>query len=157
MVRSQSQKDRAKDLRIQRKFGITLADRDRRAEEQDNKCEICGKPLDTYGPANLDHFHFKVKAFRATQPCPKDLKWYAQAYNETGQVICVRRANTKAQAVAETKKATMPWSIRALLCAKCNRGLGYIERFFDAAKHPENLHPVMNYLLVRLSLPLTTL
>jgi hypothetical protein len=150
MVRSQSQKDRAKDKRIQSKFGITLADRDRRAEEQKQLCKICGGALDAFGPPALDHFHFKVKAFRATQPCPKDMKWYAQAYNELGHVAFLCRASTKARAIADTKKAAMPWSIRGLLCFKCNYGLGCIERFFDAARHPEILELVKSYLRARL-------
>lgn len=158
MVRSQSQKDRAKDLRIQHKFGITLADRDRRAEEQGHKCKCCGGPLDAYGPPGIDHFHFKVKAFRYFDPAVLKLNgWMAQGFDEQWRRKCERRAKTKVAAIAEVKKAMMPWSIRGLLCFKCNYGLGSIERFFDAAAHPENLLKVATYLSARLNLPLTSI
>ncbi len=153
MVRSQSQKDRAKDKRIQHKFGITLADRDSRIAEQNNKCKICGGPVDAYGPPNIDHFHFYVKAFRHTDRgmAAINFKWYAQGYDELRRVICVKHARTKDAAVAAVKQELMPWSIRGVLCFKCNRGLGSIEKFFDAARHPEHLLPVIDYLQARLT------
>ena len=147
------ERNRTKDKRIQHKFGITLADRDTRAIEQNNKCKICGGPLDAYGPPNIDHFHFFVAAFRHTDKgFPAiNLKWYAQGYDELRRVICVKHAKTKAAAIADVKRELMPWSIRALLCFKCNRGLGSIEKFFDAARHPEHLNPVRDYLQARIN------
>ena len=144
-------KDRAKDRRLRKKFGISLEEHNLRRANQRDRCAICAGPLDAYGPAHTDHFHFKVKAFRATQPCPKDLKWYAQAYDERGRVVFLQRAGTKEQAVKAVRTVAMPWSIRGLLCFKCNKGLGSIERFFDAASHPENLLPVIEYLKNRLT------
>ena len=141
---------RAQDKRLQKKYGITLADRNERIRQQDNKCKICDGPLDAYGHPNVDHFHFRVKAFRHTSVLLDGAKWYAQAYNERGQVVCVMHAKTKAKALADVKKMMMPWAVRGMLCFKCNKGLGYIERFFDAAAHPENLLPVIEYLRARL-------
>jgi hypothetical protein len=143
---------RAKDLGLQRKFGITLAEREERARQQNNLCKICGGPLDAHGYPCIDHFHFKVKTFRhdpTILPAP-GFKWYGQAYDERGRVICVRYARTQAAAHKEVKQVMMRWSIRGILCGKCNYGLGYIERFFDAAAHPENLLPVIEYLRARL-------
>jgi hypothetical protein len=77
-------------------------------------------------------------------------KWCAQSYDELRQPLFHRHAKTKAAAIADVKKDTMPWSIRGILCGKCNYGLGCIERFFDAARHPENLLPVIDYLQARL-------
>jgi len=145
---------RAQDKRIQKKFGITLADRNERIRQQGNKCKICGGPLDAYGPPNIDHFHFFVAAFRHTwtERMPAiNLKWYAQGYDELRRVICVKHARTREAAIADVKRELMPWSIRALLCFKCNRGLGSIEKFFDAARHPEHLLPVIDYLQSRIN------
>lgn len=140
----------AKDKRLQKKYGITLANRDARIKEQGGKCKCCGGPLDRYGPPHTDHFHFPIKAFRATT-ISDGIKWYAQAYDERGCVICVKRSRTKQAAIQDAKKAMLAWSVRGILCGKCNRGLGYIERFFDAAAHPENLLLVIAYLKSRLT------
>lgn len=150
-VTTVEERQRAQDKRIQHKFGITLADRDERIRQQDNKCKVCGGPLDAYGPPNIDHFHFYVQAIRHYDNFLRDnFGWEALAFDERRQVICIRRALTKAAAVADVKKATMPWSIRGLLCFKCNRGLGAIEKFFNAARCPDNLLPVIEYFRVRL-------
>jgi len=146
-------KDRAKDKRLQSKYGITLARQNELRDEQNNRCKTCGGPLDAYGPPNVDHFHFFVAAFRHTgtgMPAI-NLKWYAQGYDELRRVICVKHAKTKEAAIADVKRELMPWSIRGLLCFKCNRGLGSIEKFFDAARHPEHLNPVRDYLQARIN------
>ena len=54
MVRSEAEKTRATDKRIQRKYGITLADRERQRAEQNGKCKICGGPL-VPGPKRGEH------------------------------------------------------------------------------------------------------
>lgn len=148
--RTAAQKDAAKEKRLQKEYGITLAERDARAIEQNHKCKICGGALDAYGYPQVDHYHFYIEEFRHTPGLLHGFKWYAQAYNEKGQVICARDAKTRAAARADVKRAMLPWSVRGLLCFKCNRGLGYIERFFDAAKHPEHLLPVIDYFNARL-------
>jgi len=152
MVRSQSEKDRVKDKRIQSKYGITLAARNELARYQDNKCKVCGGPLDAHGYPCIDHFHFKITVARSDDYDIGGLgyKWKALGCDERGAPWCVRYADTKLEAKAEVKKAMMPWSIRGLLCGKCNYGLGCVEKFFDAAHHPENLIPVMTYLHARL-------
>lgn len=145
-------RDRAKDKRLQRKYGITLAERNERERNQEGKCKVCGGPLNAFGPCAVDHFHFRVRAFRNQEPAllSLKLKWHAQGYNELGQVILVKHAWTKAQAIADVKQEMLPWSVRGLLCFKCNYGIGCVERFFDAAAHPENLFPVVDYLRERL-------
>jgi hypothetical protein len=153
-IKTDAEKDRAKDLRLQRKYGITLAEYNARAAQQDHKCKICGGPLDAYGPPNVDHFHFFVDAFCVTdfEMRAMGMKWCARGYDERRQVICEKYANTKIQARADVKTEMMPWSVRSLLCFKCNRGLGSIEKFFNAARAPENLYPVIEYLKSRLTL-----
>src|ERR1035437_10245975 len=151
-IATEEEKRNAKDKRLRKKFGITIEDRDARAAEQNNLCKICSGPLDAHGYPCVDHFHFYVKAWRNTDSglLSVGLKWYAEAYDERRQAVNGNHACTKAAAIADVKKDTMPWSIRGLLCGKCNYGLGCIERFFDAARYPENLVPVILYLQARL-------
>jgi hypothetical protein len=79
------------------------------------------------------------------------LKWKANAHDERGRIILVKYARTQAQARKDVKSEMMSWSVRGILCGKCNYGLGCVERFFDAAAHPENLLPVIEYLKNRLT------
>lgn len=76
--------------------------------------------------------------------------WEAQVLDERGQVKMVRRAKTKEGAKRQAKSEYMRFAIRGILCVKCNYGLGCVEKFFDAARHPENLVPVQFYLSRRL-------
>lgn len=152
-ARTSAEKDRAKDLRLQHKYGITLAERDTRAAQQNHKCKVCGGPLDAHGHPCVDHFHFKITLARVLDPVilAMGVKWRADAHNEQGFVICTKYARTQTNARTDVKQAVMPWSIRGILCGKCNYGLGMVERFFDAAAHPENLLPVIEYLKSRLT------
>jgi predicted Zn-ribbon and HTH transcriptional regulator len=146
------ERERLKDKRIQRKFGITLADRDARIREQNNKCQTCGVPFDESHPPNIDHYHFRVRAFRVS---PGDLlfapahKWRACGFTEKDAVYCTRTAKTKSAAIEAVKQIMRPWSVRGVLCFKCNWGLGAIEKMFDAARCPENLFSVIKYLNAR--------
>lgn len=155
MIRNQSQKDRAKDLGLQRKYGITLARQNEIRAEQNNRCKICGVEFTAQNPPCTDHLHFKIKVFRHIGTAFMDRLpkggWDASAFDERERVICVRWAKTQIAARAEVKQAMMPWSIRGLLCRRCNRGLGYVERYFNATRHPENLFPIIEYLKSRLT------
>jgi hypothetical protein len=72
-------------------------------------------------------------------------------FDEQHREIFTKYAKTKAAAIRSVKQDALPWAVRGLLCRRCNRGLGYIERFFNAAAYPENLLPVIEYLKSRLT------
>lgn len=153
MVLSQIEKDRAKDKRLQRKFRITLERHNEIARKQDNKCKICGGDLFAYGSPAVDHFHFKVSAHRISDGdvgFESTDKWKAQGFTERGCIFVTRYAKTKTAAITIVKKIMMPWSVRGLLCVKCNRGVGCVEKLFNASRYPENLLPVIEYLKARL-------
>jgi hypothetical protein len=148
-ARTAAQKELDKDKRLQSKYDITLVERTERARQQDNKCKICSGPLD---PPCVDHFHFVVKAWRNTDSgmLSIGLKWYAESYDERMRAVNGKHASTKAAAIAGVKKETMRWSIRGLLCRHCNRALGMLERWFDAARTPDKVLPSLDYLRKRL-------
>ena len=146
------EKLRAQDKRLQRKYGITLEERDNRARQQNHNCKICRGSLVAYGHACVDHFHFPIDVCRVDEmdAAPAGMKWIARVYNERKHLHAVAFGITKTGARAEVKKMCGPWSVRGLLCFKCNYAIGVIEKFFDAARHPEHLLPVIEYFRARL-------
>lgn len=80
----------------------------------------------------------------------KPLKWVACGFDERGGLVSTHAAATKTAARAAVKAIMLPWSVRGILCFKCNRGLGLV-RFFDAERCPDNLLQPMKYLKNRLA------
>ena len=142
------ERNHAKDLGLQRKYGITLARQNEIRAEQDNRCKICRVEFTADNVPCTDHFHFRI----ATKKLGKH-NWQAIGMDERGPLYAIVIAWNQTQWAAREamRKLMGPGSVRGLLCRKCNRGLGYIERFFDAARHPENLLPVLEYFRNRLT------
>jgi hypothetical protein len=94
---------------------------------QDGKCAACGRPPKDKN-LNLDHEHFTVDAFRGTYGDAD--KWVARATFKDGRWVSKTGA-TRAVAIARTRSAALPLSVRGLLCpgryAGCNRKLGRID------------------------------
>ena len=155
-ARTAEEKEHAQDQRLQDKYGITLADRNTRIREQGNKCKCCGRPFDDKYKPFVDHFHFHIEVTRYFDTfLNAESGWEARGFDERLMLVCSQRAATKKAARSAVKKIMLPWSVRGCLCVKCNRGIGAIERLFDAAMHPENLYPVIAYFRARLEKALT--
>jgi hypothetical protein len=95
---------------------------------QNGRCAACGRePLNK--PLNLDHYHFKIHAFRTGAPNPKD-KWRAVTTFPDGREYHGLGA-TKVIAAAAVRSKALPASVRGLLCpgryTGCNRLLGRID------------------------------
>lgn len=151
----QSPEQMSRDRRnkyLLKKFNITLEDKEQRHFQQGGVCPVCNGPLDAHGPSNVDHYHARFEARRAEvwEDLNLPWRWVAFIADEQGTRRFETPGKTKVEALRKCKALALPWLIRGLLCAKCNKGLGYIERFFDAARFPNNLDAIKAYFLHRL-------
>ena len=137
-------RERDKDKRLRKTYGITLADYNRILAAQDGRCAICGREPKTK-PLNVDHIHFHVTAHRiglsGILPGNHDPKWMA----EVSEFPNIRVFGATRVAVErEARRLAFPRSVRGLLCAGryagCNRKLGRID-------NREWLEKVLAYLL----------
>lgn len=136
-----SKKDKARDRRYRKKYGITLSEYNLILDSQDGKCAICGRPASDFKlPLVVDHEHFKVTAERVqdSQVLKLNLYWRAHAavFSDGNRIDIVKYAKTKQIAIDDCKKCTLPNSVRGLLCPGkhgpagtcCNRNLGRVDR-----------------------------
>ena len=129
-TRTDAQKERDKDKRLRKTYGISLAEYNLIFEAQGGRCAICGRePKDK--PLNVDHLHFKIttsRVFTDKQGNPVSA-WLA--ITTINGVLWARCEKTKVAAVQELKKVAMRASVRGLLCPGryfgCNRKLGGID------------------------------
>src|ERR1700676_378823 len=127
-IKTQEQKDRQRDKRLQKTYRITLADRQRILEAQGNKCGICGRVEDPADPClQVDHEHFKIEAERCWTAIFKG--WQAHAIFKHIDATEWVWGKTKAAAIQAAKDIALPLSVRGLLCRGahgrgCNTKLG---------------------------------
>lgn len=147
-ARTDAQKIRATDLRLLKCYGITYDIREARRAVQNGLCACCNDPLDSHGGhACVDHFHFRVETVQYINPATGEIDgWVASGYDEDGLVVFQARHKTKAGAIKAVRTLMLPWSVRALLCVRCNYALGALERMMDASRHPENVVKLADYL-----------
>lgn len=142
LLAEQDAKDRAKDKRLRKAYGWTLAQYNALGAKQDWKCAICGVGIKN-APLQVDHIHFRIKT-ELLDPCftHSGRKWYARTTSIPGVYIDAY-AKTKAEAIRICREKALPLSVRGLLCpgrhTGCNRLLGRIDK-------PDWLRKVLAYL-----------
>jgi hypothetical protein len=129
-IKTQEQKDRARDKRLQKTYRITLADRQRILEAQGNKCGICGRVEDPADPClQVDHEHFKIESKRLEWLPPLGKGWASRATFKDQEPTVWTWRKTKAASIQAAKDDALPLSVRGLLCRGahgrgCNTKLG---------------------------------
>lgn len=115
-----NKKDQSRERRLQKKYGITVAEYEQMLKEQDGVCKICKKPPVNYR-LSVDHDHrfnkkkvFTQKLFDGRWKAIPDVAYVTAFYGKS-----------KAEAKEKARQYTMSVSVRGLLCSWCNRGLRY--------------------------------
>ena len=154
------QKLRAREKRLLKTYGISLAQYEEILKAQNGCCAICGRPATDFSVnLSVDHFHFRIGVSRCTPTSTyfglanedKISKRYASGWiavaNIPNDILPWRWAKTKAAVIALAKEDAKRHSVRGLLCPGrhgpagtcCNRNLGRVDNV-------EWLRKALNYL-----------
>ena len=126
-AKTAEQKERDRDKRLRKTYGISLAQYNEILAYQDGKCAICGRKATEFTVSlNVDHEHFKIAAQKI------GMFWHGLAAFKDGSctpLICEKR---KTDLIARVKTMALPLSVRGLLCPGrhfgCNRLLGRVDK-----------------------------
>lgn len=128
--------DKLADKRLQKTYGITLAEYDAMLAEQGGVCKICQKPPGKFR-LSVDHDHrfdrVKIKIYKMMR------RFQASATNVVLNVNLLEVFSSRKIARIQMKQILRRLSIRGILCWRCNSGLRKYadrpERFEAAAKY----------------------
>lgn len=132
------------DKRLQRTYGITLAEYNQKLVDQNGCCAICHRPPTTVRLA-VDHDHRFDRAKIVTrkpasnETCGGKFGGFAEGYAPNGKYKCMY-AKTRKFARDAVRRLFRCMSVRGLLCMNCNRGL---QKFYD---RPERFERAAQYL-----------
>ena len=117
-LKTPEQKEKERDKRLQKTYGITADDYQRMLEEQDYGCAICGSDGGERR-LHVDHDHsftkVKIKAIK------EDHGWEAETIYRG--VHWMDYGATKSEAIQNLRLGLKTASVRSLLCWPCNRAL----------------------------------
>lgn len=128
------------DKRLQRTYGITLAEYNMRLNEQDGCCAICRRPPVNYR-LNVDHDHAWDRIKIVVRKVNDKFLAECAAFPESGADERTRSlfGITRKDAKETLRRVLRRLSVRGLLCFSCNKGLSYYrdkpERFESAATY----------------------
>lgn len=117
-LKTPEQKEREKNARTIKKYGVTLSERKLLSSQQGHVCKICESGGGIQG-LHLDHDH-KWKYIKIHTE--KDLLsncW--NSYTTYRGTSWVSMGNTKSEAIQTLRKLLQKLSIRGLVCWPCNR------------------------------------
>jgi hypothetical protein len=121
-------KEKQKNARLLRTYGITLQDYQDMLTDQRGGCWICGwRPSEANKSLAVDHDH---KVHRAKVKSVKQSGGWSSSAEYKGFTFTAS-APLKRDSVADVKRQLKRASVRSLLCWRCNRG---IEVFRDDPK-----------------------
>jgi hypothetical protein len=118
-----TKEEKAKDKRLQKLYGTTLEDYNRRLGEQGGLCGICGLAPATRS-LSVDHDHkWKYLKIKSNKSFVGSDAWIVGENIKPPYCSLVGHGSTEREARRDLKEKLKRASIRGLLCFQCNGGL----------------------------------